>query len=86
MHSGDAVRPRHYQPFADMISTAMEGCLYSPQGMSSSSLVNPVGRLGLTGGLTLDRAEFVLDLHVDRRIGNSDLLGLFTPRLGLICS
>ena len=82
MHSGDAVRPRHYQPFADMISTAVEGCFYSPQGMPSSSLVNPVGRLGITGGLTLDKAEFVLDLHVDRRLGNTDLLGLFTPRLG----
>ena len=82
MHSGDEVRPRHYQPFADMISTAIEGCFYSPQGIPSSSLVNPVGRLGITGGLTLDKAEFVLDLHVDRRLGNTDLLGLFTPRLG----
>ena len=82
MYHGDAVRPRHYQPFADMISNTVEGCVYSPQGMSSSSLVNPVARFGLTGGLTLDRAEFVLDLHVDRRLGNTDLLGLFTPRLG----
>jgi len=82
MHSGDEVRPRHYQPFADMISTVLEGCLYRPQGLASSTLVNPVARFGMTGALTLDNAQFVLDLSVDRRLGNSDILGLFTPRLG----
>jgi hypothetical protein len=82
MHSGDQVEPRHYQPFADIISTALEGCIYRPGGSGSSSLVNPVARFGIGGGLRLDNAEFILDLSVDRRIGNMDLLGLFTPRLG----
>jgi hypothetical protein len=82
MHSGDQVFARHYQPFAHLISAATEGCLFRPQGLSSSSLANPVAQVGITGGLTLDRAEFILDLRVDRRIGNTDMLGLFTPRLG----
>ena len=47
MHSGDDVRPRHYQPFADMINTALEGCLFRPQGLTSSSL-KPVAHLGVT--------------------------------------
>lgn len=83
MHSGDDVRPRHYQPFADIISNTVEGCTYRPAGLTSSSLVNPVARFGITSGITLDaNPQFVVDLRLDRRLGNTDLLGLFTPRLG----
>lgn len=32
--------------------------------------------------MSLDNADFILDLQVDRRLGNTDALGLFTPRLG----
>lgn len=83
MHSGDDVRPRHYEPFSDIISNEIEGCTYRPRGSTSSSLANPVARFGVTTGVTLaNDPQFVIDLSIDRRLGNTDLLGLFTPRLG----
>lgn len=82
MHSGDEVRPRHYQHFADLISNIIEGCSFRPAGFSSRALANPTARLGITGALSFDNADFILDLHIDRRFGNTDLLGLVTPRIG----
>lgn len=83
MHSGDDVRPRHYQHFADLISNELEGCIYRPEGFSSRALANPVAQLGITPGFTLSEdPEFVVDLRLSRRIGNSDILGLATPRMG----
>lgn len=82
MHSGDDVRPRHYQHFADLVSNEVEGCRYRPEGFSSRALVNPVAQLGITSGLTLNNAQFVIDLRLNRRIGNTDILGLATPRAG----
>ncbi|MFT3681147.1 MAG: DUF4157 domain-containing protein [Ferruginibacter sp.] len=81
MHHGDQVRPRHYQHFADLISNEIEGCSYQPEGFSLRSLANPLVSFGVTGAVTND-AEFVLDLNIDRHLGNRDILGLFTPRLG----
>lgn len=83
MHSGDDVRPRHYQPFADLISNQIEGCQYHPEGFSSRALVNPVAQLGVTGGLTLQEdPDFIIDLRLSRRLGDADIAGLVTPRLG----
>lgn len=83
MHSGDDVRPRHYQHFADLISNELEGCIYRPEGFSSRALANPVAQLGITPGITLsDNPEFVIDLRLSRRIGSADIAGLATPRAG----
>jgi hypothetical protein len=82
MNLGNQVRPRHYQHFADMISNVIENCQYQPQGLNSRILANPVVQTGIGGALSLDNADFILDLQVDRRLGNTDALGLFTPRIG----
>src|SRR5665213_237035 len=83
MYDGDQLRPRHYQHFADLLSNDVEGCQYYSKGFSSLSLANPVTRLGLLGARALGSADYILDLQVDRRLGNTDLLGWFTPRLGI---
>jgi len=82
MHSGDEVRPRHYQQFADIINQEIAQCDYHPEGFSSSSLANPVARFGVTTGTLLNNPAFVIGLHVDRRLGNDAFLGMFYPRLG----
>lgn len=82
MHSGDEVRPRHYQQFADIINLEIPECNYNPEGFSTASLANPVARFGLTTGALLNDPAFVIGLHVDRRLGNDAFLGLFYPRLG----
>ena len=81
MFHGDVVRPRHYQHFADLLNT-VAGCTYKPAGLSSRSLVNAQTRFGITGAFNLDNADFILDLSFDKKVGRSDWLGLFTPRLG----
>ena len=82
MHTGDQIRPRHYQHFADLINFELENCQYHPEGYSSLALANPLVRFNATGALRLDNAQFVLDLSIDRRASNADWLGLFTPRVG----
>lgn len=82
MHSGDEVRPRHYQQFADIINLEIPECNYRPEGFSTASLANPVARFGVTTGALLNDPAFVIGLHVDRRLGNDAFLGLFYPRLG----
>ncbi len=81
MHFGNEVRPRHYQHFADLINNVVEGCLFRPGGYTSRALANPVVQTGVGTALSLNNADFI-DLQVDRRLGNSDLFGLFTPRFG----
>jgi hypothetical protein len=82
MHSGDMVRPRHYQHFADIVNAELS-CNYKPEGIPSSSLATPTAQVGVTGALRLDNAQFVLGLHADRRIGNNALFGLYNTRLGV---
>ena len=86
MHSGDQVRPRHYQHFADMINLEIgSGCTYSPAGRRVPAYENPL--LSVTGIPFTDltpRADFIIGLNIDRRVSNSAILGLVYPTVGLM--
>jgi hypothetical protein len=82
MNSGDDVRPRHYQQFADIINNEITQCHYHPGGLSTSSLANPVAQIGISTGVLLNNPAFVIGLHIDRRVGNDAFLGLFYPHIG----
>jgi hypothetical protein len=83
MNAGDEVRPRHYQQFADILNIEIGHCSYRPDGLTTSSLANPVWQVGVTADYLLNNPAFVIGLHADRRIGNDAVLGLFYPHIGL---
>jgi len=79
MHHGDQVRPRHYQPFADMLNVATGGeCNYQPNGQSTE-YENPAIQTSQLP-VTQEGAGRVSD----RRLGTQDILGVMTPTAGLI--
>ena len=86
MHSGDQVRPRHYQHFADMINHELgANCLYSPAGRRLRAYENPA--LSVTGLPFTDlnaNADFIIGLNMDRRVSNSAVLGLLYPTVGMM--
>jgi hypothetical protein len=90
MHRGNDVKPWHYQHFADMLNLEMARCIFYPEGgVKRSSLAEPVSQLGLTTGafynkasLDPSKAEFIIGLHIDTRVSNNAVLGLFYPTLG----
>jgi hypothetical protein len=86
MHSGDEVRPRHYQHFADLINFEVgDRCTYRPAGRHFPEYENVLGRFSGFPFLTLpERAEFVIGLNYERRISNEALLGLIYPTTGVM--
>jgi len=84
MHSGDEVRPRHYQPFADMVNLEIgAGCTYSPAGERQPAFENPVNLFtGVPFTFLPQNADFVIGVNFDRRISNTTMLGLFSPTVG----
>jgi len=84
MHSGDEVRPRHYQHFADLVNLEIgSGCTYNPHGRRMPEFENPVNRFsGLPFPFLPQNADFVIGLNFDRRISNRALLGLVYPTTG----
>lgn len=86
MHSGDEVRPRHYQPFADLVNLQIgAGCTYSPGGHRLAEFENPVTRWSsLPFTFLPERSDFIIGLTMDRRIGNEALLGLIYSTVGLM--
>jgi hypothetical protein len=90
MHRGNDVKPWHFQHFADMLNLEMARCVFYPEGgVKRSSLAEPTSQIGLTTGafynkasLDPSKAEFVIGLHIDNRVSNNAVLGLFYPTLG----
>jgi hypothetical protein len=90
MHRGNDVKPWHYQHFADILNLETARCIFYPEGgVRRSSLAEPVSQLGLTTGafynkasLDPSKAEFIIGLHIDTRVSNNAVLGLFYPTLG----
>lgn len=74
MYEGEEVRPRHYQPFADMLNVITGGnCNYQPNG-ERTEYENPA----------ILRTLSPVGLIYDRRAGTQDILGLVTPTYGLL--
>ncbi len=87
MHYGADVRPRHYQPFADLANlTVGKGCTYRPGGLRFPHLENPVSQWSgfPFPGLPPGNVDFILGLNYDQRISNTPLLGLMYPTVGMM--
>lgn len=86
MHSGDEVRPRHYQHFADLVNLEMGGnCQYLPNGLRLPEYENPVNRFGgLPFPFLPSNIDFLIGLQFDRRLSNEALLGLIYPTGGMM--
>ncbi|PSK93422.1 uncharacterized protein DUF4157 [Taibaiella chishuiensis] len=93
MNSGNDVRPRHYQYFADLISRDILGCRYNPNGIRMPEWENPVFRTstlsGLTAsqdGLTYPSVTSALDpgANFDFRTSNERVMGILYPQAGMI--
>ncbi len=87
MHFGTDVRPRHYQPFADLVNfTIGSGCTYHPNGMRSPHLSSPLNMWsGFPSiGIPPGNVDFMLGINYDRRISNIAFLGLMHPSAGVM--
>ncbi|MGL4632647.1 MAG: hypothetical protein ACRCVT_15695, partial [Leadbetterella sp.] len=93
MNEGNDIRPRHYQPFGDMLSLAILGCRYNPNGIREPERENPVFRASTLSGLTTyqDGLRFSgpdsrssLGMNYDMRVSNERILGIFYPQIGAI--
>ncbi len=86
MHSGNEVRPRHYQHFADLVSLELGGsCTYRPNGERRPEYENPVNRFGgVPFPFLPSNIDFAIGLQFDRRLSNEAVLGLLYPTGGLL--
>jgi hypothetical protein len=85
MHSGDEVRPRHYQHFADLVNQEIGGeCTYSPAGHRLPAYENPPVRFtGLPFPFLPSSRDFLTGIVGESRLGNEALLGLVYPTAGV---
>jgi len=85
MNAGDQVRPRHYQHFADLVNSELDAnCRYRPAGRAQPEYENPAARWrSFPFTLTPDSAEFVIGLSYERRLGNTAILGMAYPTIGV---
>ncbi len=93
MNTGNEVRPRHYQYFADLISRDVLGCRFNPNGIRMPEWENPVFRTstlsGLTAsqdGLTYPSTTSALEpgANFDFRTSNERVMGILYPQAGMI--
>jgi hypothetical protein len=85
MNSGDQVRPRHYQHFADLVNHELDaGCTYRPGGLRMLAYENPVlSFTGLPFRFLPTSTESMIGISGDYRLGNAAIGGLFYPTVGL---
>lgn len=93
MNSGNSVHPRHYQYFGDLLSAAISGCRYNPNGIRQLERENAVLRASTLSGLTTYQdgvkipgvnSKFSLGENYSLRVSNQRLFGLFYPHIGAI--
>jgi hypothetical protein len=85
MNLGNELRPRHYQPFADLLNLKLGSgrCGYAPEGVPSEYEV-PVERwTRLPVSAFNELAEFVVGPTYDRRVSNQAVLGVAHPTVGM---
>jgi hypothetical protein len=86
MHSGDQVRPRHYQHFADLLTFELGGtCTYLPDGVRLPEYENPVNRFtGIPFSFLPPTVESMFGMQFDRRLSNEAIFGLMYPTAGVM--
>jgi hypothetical protein len=85
MHSGDEVRPRHYQHFADLVNLEIgAGCTYRPDGRRLTAYENPVTSFtGLPFSFLPRNPDFIIGISAETRLSNEAILGLVYPTAGI---
>jgi hypothetical protein len=93
LNAGNDVRPRHYQYFGDLLSRAVLGCRFSPDGIREPDRERAVFSRETLSGITIqqDGLEFKgaekvdpMGQFLDFRLSNTRLLGIFYPQLGAV--